>query len=162
MSTPQSWSRGGGRQADVSRRQVDEVRWSWKVTEMGWGTDKGGKRRERKEGRSYHDNMDSRYADFIISSFSDSDNGKSFHKKAITGGAILLMGGAIKWIAEKQPIIMLSSMEAEYVAANTVTRNSKWTTQFIQELGFQQEDPVNIYVDNQTAIKLAENPELHK
>ncbi len=106
--------------------------------------------------------MDSRYADFIISSFSDSDNGKSFHKKAITGSAILLAGGAIKWIAKKQPIITLSSMEAEYVAANTVTCNSKWMTQFIQELGFQQEDPVNIYVDNQTAIKLAENPELHK
>src|SRR5258708_7926883 len=40
--------------------------------------------------------MDSRYADFIISSFSDSDNRKSFHKKAITGGAILLAGVAIK------------------------------------------------------------------
>src|SRR5258708_5821350 len=48
MSTPQSWSGGGG-------RQVDEVRWSWKVMEMGWGTDKGGKRQERKEGRLYHD-----------------------------------------------------------------------------------------------------------
>src|SRR5260221_13916495 len=106
--------------------------------------------------------MDSGYADFIISSFSDSDNGKSFHKKAITGSAILLVGGAIKWIAEKQLIITLSSMEAEYVAANTVMHNSKWTTQFIQELGFQQEDPVNVYVDNQTMIKLAENPELHK
>src|SRR6266436_4954904 len=33
MSTPRSWSGGGG-------RQVDEVRWSQKVTEMGWGTDK--------------------------------------------------------------------------------------------------------------------------
>src|SRR5258708_24968126 len=33
MSTPRSWSGGGG-------RQVDEVRWSWKVTEMGQGTDK--------------------------------------------------------------------------------------------------------------------------
>src|SRR5260221_9119874 len=33
MSTPQSWSRGSGRQAD-------EGRWSWKVTEMGQGTDK--------------------------------------------------------------------------------------------------------------------------
>src|SRR5260370_37345701 len=33
MSTPWSWSRGGGRQAD-------EVRWGQKVTEMGWGTDK--------------------------------------------------------------------------------------------------------------------------
>src|SRR5260221_519899 len=33
MSTPWSWSRGGGRQAD-------EGRWSWKVMEMGQGTDK--------------------------------------------------------------------------------------------------------------------------
>src|SRR5258708_989884 len=48
MSTPWSWSRGG-------RRQVDKVRWSQKVMEMGQSTDKGGKRRERKEGRSYHD-----------------------------------------------------------------------------------------------------------
>src|SRR6266436_3930431 len=45
MSTPQSWSGGGG-------RQVDEGRWSWKVMEMGWGTDKG---EERNERRSYHD-----------------------------------------------------------------------------------------------------------
>src|SRR5260221_2705687 len=48
MSTPWSWSGGGG-------RQVDEVGWSWKVMEMGRGTNKGGKRQERKEGRSYHD-----------------------------------------------------------------------------------------------------------
>ena len=33
MSTPWSWSRGGGRQAD-------KVGWSQKVTEMGRGTDK--------------------------------------------------------------------------------------------------------------------------
>src|SRR5258708_5769001 len=33
MSTPKSWSGGG-------RREVDKVGWSWKVTEMGWGTDK--------------------------------------------------------------------------------------------------------------------------
>src|SRR5258707_6394865 len=55
MSTPQSWSGGSRRQVDMSRRQADKVRWSRKVTEMGQGTDKGGKRQERKEGRSYHD-----------------------------------------------------------------------------------------------------------
>src|SRR5258708_16510196 len=33
MSTSQSWSGGSG-------RQVDEVGWSWKVMEMGQGTDK--------------------------------------------------------------------------------------------------------------------------
>jgi len=106
--------------------------------------------------------MDSGFADLILASFSDSDNGKSFHKKAISGGVILLAGGAIKWIAEKQPIITLSTMEAEYVAANAVARSAKWTTQFIAELGFSQEHPVDLFIDNQTAKKIAENPELHK
>ena len=61
-----------------------------------------------------------------IVTYTDSDNGKSFHKMAITGRVILLAGGAVKWMAEKQPIIMLSTMEAEYVAANTIARNTKW------------------------------------
>src|SRR5258707_15104475 len=43
MSTPWSWSRG-------SRRQVDKVRWSRKVTEMGQGTDKDEK--GKKGGRT--------------------------------------------------------------------------------------------------------------
>src|SRR5258708_19065086 len=43
MSTPQSWSRGG-------RRQADEVRWGQKVTKMGWGTDKDEK--GKKGGRT--------------------------------------------------------------------------------------------------------------
>src|SRR5258708_39297559 len=43
MSTPRSWSRGSGRQVDMSGRQADEVGWSQKVTEMGRGTDKDGK-----------------------------------------------------------------------------------------------------------------------
>src|SRR5258708_5206711 len=43
MSTPQSWSRG-------SRRQVDEVGWGRKVTEMGRGTDKD--KKGKKGGRT--------------------------------------------------------------------------------------------------------------
>jgi hypothetical protein len=65
-------------------------------------------------------------------------------------------------MAEKQPIITLSSMEAEYVAANTVARNAKWITQFLSELGFSQENPIDLFIDNQTAIRISENPELHK
>jgi hypothetical protein len=66
------------------------------------------------------------YANLSITAFSDSDKGKSFHKKAITGRVILLARGTVKWVAEKQPIITLSTMEAEYLAANTVARNMKW------------------------------------
>jgi Reverse transcriptase (RNA-dependent DNA polymerase)/gag-polypeptide of LTR copia-type/Integrase core domain/GAG-pre-integrase domain len=97
-----------------------------------------------------------------IVAYTDSDNGKSFHKKAITGGVILLAGGAVKWMAEKQPIITLSTMEAEYVAANTIARNTKWLRQFLMELGFRQDIPSEIFIDNQTAKKISENPELHK
>jgi hypothetical protein len=101
-------------------------------------------------------------ANFSASAFSNSDNGKSFHKKAITGGVILLAAGAINWMADKQPIITLSSMEVEYVAANAVARNAKWITQFLSELGFSQENPIDLFIDNQTAIQISENPELHK
>ena len=49
MSTPWSWSGGG-------RRQVDEVRWSWKVTEMGQGHRQRGKeaRKARREVIPWH------------------------------------------------------------------------------------------------------------
>src|SRR5258708_27163374 len=49
--------------------------------------------------------MDTSYADFIISSFSYSDNGKSFHKKAITGGAILFSGTAVQRVSATQNTI---------------------------------------------------------
>jgi hypothetical protein len=55
--------------------------------------------------------MNSGLTDLTLAAFTDSDNGKPFHKKAISGGVILLAGGAIKWIAEKQPIITLSTMK---------------------------------------------------
>jgi hypothetical protein len=106
--------------------------------------------------------MNSGYSSFDVSAFSDADNGKSWHKKAITGGVLLLAGGAIKWIAEKQPTITLSTMEAEYVAANSVTRAVKWLRQLIEELGFIIRDPVALFIDNQTAIRISENPELHR
>jgi hypothetical protein len=51
-------------------------------------------------------------SNFATAAFSDSDNGKLWHRKAITGGVILLVGGAIKWTAEKQPIMTLLSPQA--------------------------------------------------
>jgi hypothetical protein len=85
-------------------------------------------------------------ANLGIVTYTDSDNGKSFHKKAITGSVILLAGGAVKWNVEKQPIITLSTMEAEYIAMNTVTRNTIWLRQFLSELGFRQDTLGNMTI----------------
>src|SRR5258708_39227701 len=59
--------------------------------------------------------MDSGYTDFIISSFLDSDNRKSFHKKAITSGAILLARGGRKIITDKKTTKILSSIEWKHI-----------------------------------------------
>src|SRR5258707_14095174 len=52
MSTPWSWSGGSGRQADKGG-------WSWKVTEMGQGTDKDEK--GKKGGRTMTDHKNLSY-----------------------------------------------------------------------------------------------------
>jgi hypothetical protein len=107
-------------------------------------------------------NMNSRYSSFDVSAFLDTDNGKSWHKKAITSGVLLLARGTIKWIMEKQPTIMLSTMEAKYIAANSVMHTVKWLQQLIEELRFIICDPVALFIDNQTAIHISENLELHR
>src|SRR5258708_23197413 len=78
--------------------------------------------------------MDSGYTDFIISSFLDSDNRKSFHKKAITSGAILLAAWAIKLVDAKKTTILLTQMYSKKFATKTATPNSKTTNTIIPQI----------------------------
>jgi len=91
--------------------------------------------------------------------YSDADNGKAFHGRAISGGVLLLAGGAIKWTSAKQKLVTMSTMEAEYVAANVTARHLKWATQFLSDLGFRQCLPLTLFIDNQSAIRITKNPE---
>jgi len=101
-------------------------------------------------------------ATFEPTGYTDSDNGKSFQFHALSGGVILLAGGSIKWISKKQDRISLSTMDAEYVAAVEIARGIRWVTQFLEELNFPLQLPIALNIDNQTAKRLAENPEMHK
>src|SRR5258705_12099073 len=56
MSTPWSWSGG-------SRRQADKVRWSQKVMEMGWGTDKDKKGKKGGHTMTFISELDKMFAD---------------------------------------------------------------------------------------------------
>jgi hypothetical protein len=96
---------------------------------------------------------------FHILAFSDSDwAGDRADSKSTTGVVITLAGGAISWISKKQSIVALSSTEAEYIAMNEAGREITWIRALLAELGEKLIDiPTPLFVDNQTAIRMADD-----
>ena len=64
-------------------------------------------------------------------------------------------------MSKKQPIVTLSTCEAEYVAATSCVCHAIWLRNLVKELKFQMEGPMEIFVDNKSAIALAKNPVFH-
>jgi hypothetical protein len=69
---------------------------------------------------------------------------------------------AFTWLSKKQPIVTLSTCEAEYVAAFSCVCHSLWLHKLLKEMNFSQEKATNIRVDNKSAIELAKNPMYHE
>ncbi|XP_074343081.1 uncharacterized protein LOC141680884 [Apium graveolens] len=69
------------------------------------------------------------------------------------------MGDTIfTWYSKKQPIVSLSTCEAEYVAASYCVCHAIWLRRLLSELRIPQQASTEIRVDNKSAIELAKNP----
>jgi hypothetical protein len=100
---------------------------------------------------------------FNLVGYSDSDWGRDLDERKSTTGFVFFMGNtSFTWSSKKQSIVTLSSCEAEYVAANSAVCHLIWLRNMLKHLGFPQEDPTKIYIDNQSAIALAKNPVYHE
>jgi len=64
-------------------------------------------------------------------------------------------------MSKKQPIVTLSTCEAEYVAATSCVCHVIWLRNLLKELNLPQEEPTKIFVDNRSTIALAKNPVFH-
>ena len=69
---------------------------------------------------------------------------------------------AFTWLSKKQPIVTLSTCEAEYVAASWCVCHAIWLRNLLYELKLQQHEATEIGVDNKLAIELAKNPVHHE
>ena len=65
-------------------------------------------------------------------------------------------------VIQEVTMVTLSSYEAEYVAANSVVCHFIWLRNMLKHLGFSQEDPIEIYINNRSAIALAKNSMYHE
>ena len=95
-----------------------------------------------------------------ITGYSDSDFAaitKGDDKRKSTSGYVFIKNNAaISWKSKRQPIIATSSMEAEYIALHTCSNEALWLRKLQKELE-NEEIPIVIYEDNQSAIKLTEH-----
>ena len=84
-------------------------------------------------------------------------------RKSTTGYMFILAGGPISWSSTIQKVIAQSTCEAEYMALGEAVKEAIWLKSFINDLDIGIHfNTVPIHVDNQSAIKLAKNPEFHQ
>eukprot|EP00873_Tetraselmis_striata_P034073 jgi/Tetstr1/454337/TSEL_004016.t1 len=77
--------------------------------------------------------------------------------KATCGFYFTICGGAVSYKSLLQPIVTLSTAEAEYVAMAIATQEVMFIRQMLQELGLALDGPTPIGEDNQACIAIATN-----
>lgn len=95
-------------------------------------------------------------------SFSDSDYaGDLDDRKSTSGYFFLLSGAAVSWSSRKQPVVTLSTTEAEFIAAASCACQGIWLRRILEEVNYTQQGPIMLFCDNSSTIKLSKNPVLH-
>lgn len=97
-----------------------------------------------------------------FSSFTDADHAGNPDNGKSTGGYMTRMaGGAVGWQSKLQPIVTLSTTEAEYVAAVEAGKEMLWTRNILAEIGEPVQGASTLQIDNQSSVQVAQNPEHH-
>ncbi|MCO5553346.1 hypothetical protein L7F22_006867 [Adiantum nelumboides] len=97
-----------------------------------------------------------------VHGYIDSDWAGSVSDCRSTSGYMVSFGSAaITWSSKKQPIVALSTIEAEYRGAAVAVCEVAWLKMLLQDLEIQVQDPIVIYCDNINSIQLAQNPLFH-
>jgi hypothetical protein len=97
-----------------------------------------------------------------IIGYCDADYAGDHDTRRSTTGYIFKIGsGVVSWCSKRQPTVSLSTTEAEYRAAAMAAQESTWLKQLMKDLHQSTDSAVPLYCDNQSAIRLAENPVFH-
>ena len=98
-----------------------------------------------------------------IKGYSDSDWASQAHRHSISRFVFFIGTGAVSWSSKKQPIVTLSSTEAEYVALTHSSKDIIWIHKLLNELAlvFSSTLPTTLFCDNQGAIRLSKDSTFH-
>ena len=98
----------------------------------------------------------------LFTTYSDADHGGNPDNGKSTSGMVVKMGtGAISWSSRLQGIVTLSTTEAEYISAVQAGQEIIWLRNLFTEFGYTFKTGSKLYMDNQSALSVARNPEHH-
>ena len=95
---------------------------------------------------------------------SDADwSGDVNDRKSTTGYYFKLngRGAALSWGVKRQDAVALSSSEAEYQGMAAAVQEALYLKHLLEDFGIQQKHPIAIGEENQSFIKLFQNPVMH-
>lgn len=93
--------------------------------------------------------------------YTDADGSMHEDRKAISGYAFLIDGGAVSWSSKRQELISLSTTESEYVAITHASKEALWLRSLIGQVFAPFAGPTPLNSDNQSAIALARDHQYH-
>jgi hypothetical protein len=100
--------------------------------------------------------------DFRLSGYTDSDWAGSVSERKSTSGCCFSLGSTmISWQSMKQSSIGLSTIEVEYIAACSASCEAIWLQKLFIGLFDLEMEATVILCDNQSCIKMTENPVFH-
>lgn len=93
---------------------------------------------------------------FELQAYVDADwAGCKLTRRSQSGGVVFAAGGPIMWFSSKQPLVTLSSAEAELTALTNIVKDVLWLRRVVTDIGLPPNGPTDIYCDNQAAIQIA-------
>ena len=100
--------------------------------------------------------------EFRLVGYTDSDWTDSVTDWKSTSGCFFGLGSAvIAWRNRKQTTVVLNTTEAECIIAFSSSSEAMWLRKMLSGLFDLEMDATCIYCDNQSCIKLSENPVFH-
>lgn len=94
--------------------------------------------------------------------FCDADFAGNIETRRSTSGYLFKMGNnIIAWGSQRQRVVALSTAEAEYIAAAQGLKELIWLQRLLVEITGDIHEKTKLLLDNQSAIKIIKNNEMH-
>ena len=100
--------------------------------------------------------------DVELLAYTDNDYAGDLEDRKSTSGLLFMLSSrAVSWSSKKQPVVTLSTTEAEFIAAAFCACQAVWLRRMLEKLDHASAGTTIIYCDNNSTIKLSKNPVMH-